>query len=265
VTAFVDWLARLPTLVLFLGLMIAGLLVALGLTLLSERAFEDEARTRASASVTTVVGVIAGLYAVLVAFVIVNEWQAFNDAQAHVSDESAALASASFNAGALSEPGRTQIQRSIVDYDRSVVCEEIPHLATHQGPSAPTRRALQELFGTVARSSPTEQSSTFYAETAKRLGDVAQARKSRINSASSPLPQLLLIVIAVTSLALIAAVSALDTRHRRWHAVITVALTFIVSLNLALVISLNRPFDGAAKVSDEPLREGLSARQLRCP
>ena len=88
----------------------AGLLVALGLTLVSERAFEDEARTRASASVTTVVGVVSGVYAVLIAFVIINKWQSFNDAQSHVSDESAALASASFNAGALSEPGRTQIQ-----------------------------------------------------------------------------------------------------------------------------------------------------------
>ena len=82
------------------------------------------------------VGVIAGLYAVLIAFVIVNEWQAFNDAQSHISDESATLASASFNTGALSEPGRAQIQRSIVDYDRSVVCDEIPYLTTHQGPSA---------------------------------------------------------------------------------------------------------------------------------
>ena len=116
----------------------------------------------------------------------------------------------------------------------------------------------------MARSSPTEQNSTFYAATVKRLGDVAQARRSRINAASSPLPKLLLVVIAVTSLALIAAVSALDTQHRRWHTVITVALTLIVSLNLALVISLNRPFDGAAKVSDEPLREGLAASQLRC-
>ncbi len=85
-----------------------------------------------------------------------------------------------------------------------------------------------------------------------------------MTSGRAPLPDLLLIVIAITSLGLIAAVSALDTQHRRWHLVFTVALTFIVALNLALVISLDRPFDGAAKVSDAPMREGVPAADLRC-
>ena len=64
-------------------------------------------RTRTSTSVITVVGVVAALYAVLVAFVIVNEWQAFNGAQAQVSSESGSLTAAYFDAGTLPEPVRT--------------------------------------------------------------------------------------------------------------------------------------------------------------
>jgi hypothetical protein len=264
VSSFVDWLVRLPTLVLFLGLMAMGLAIALSLTKVSERAFGDEVRSRTSPSVTTVVGVIAGLYAVLVAFVIVNEWQAFNSAQAQVSDESAALASAYVSASVLPEPSRTEVQRDLLAYDRSVVCVELPHLADHQGPMPETRRALERLVLTVARAEPVAHNASFYDSTVRSLSDITRARRGRINSAASPLPDLLLVVILVTSLALVAAVSALDTRHRGWHTVITVALTFIVALNLALVVSLDRPFDGAATVSDAPLREGVPAEALRC-
>jgi hypothetical protein len=69
---------------------------------------------------------------VLVAFVIVNEWQTFNDAQSTVSAESAALTTASFDAGVLPEPTRTQLQTALIAYDRSVICDEIPYLADHQ-------------------------------------------------------------------------------------------------------------------------------------
>ena len=56
----------------------------------------------------------------------------------------------------------------------------------------------------------------------------------------------------------------LDTQHRRWHLILTTALTILVALNLALVISLDRPFAGAATVSDAPLREGVPSALLRC-
>jgi hypothetical protein len=260
----IDWLVGLPTAVLFLGLMALGLAVAAGLSWLATRAIEDDVRTRTSTSVTTVVGVVAGLYAVLVAFVIVNEWQTFNDAQSQVSTESAAITAAYFGAGALPNGAGAPTQQALLAYDRSVVCDEIPYLADHEGPAAPTRRALQQLFETVASVPPAAQSSAFYASTVNELGQIASARRARINAAESPVPDLLLIVILVTSLALVAVASVLDTQHRRWHLILTTALTILVSLNLPLPITPNRPFDGAATISDAPLREGVPSALLRC-
>ena len=109
--SFVNWIVRLPPAVGFLVLMSIGLLVAIGFTLLVERAFRDDLWTRTSTSVATVVGVVAGLYAVLVAFVIVNEWQAYGNAQTQVSNESAALTTASENVSVLSEPARANLLR----------------------------------------------------------------------------------------------------------------------------------------------------------
>jgi hypothetical protein len=257
VSPVVDWLVRLPTGLGFLVLLAAGLVIALGCTWLAERAFHDDARTRTGTSITTVVGVVAGLYAVLVAFVIVNEWQAYVGAQTEVSNESAALTTMYENSSVLSQPSRTNIEAALSRYNHSVICDEIPYLATHQERSVATREALHGLFVTVARAESREHGSTFYRLAAEQLDDVAAARRGRINSAASPLPDLLLIVIVVTSIGLIAAVSALDTQHRRWHVFITIALTVIVALNLTLVLNLDRPFDGAAKVSVAPLREAV--------
>ncbi len=262
--ADVELLTRLPAIVLFVVLMVVGLGVAVGFTVLSERAFDDGVRSRTSTSVTAVVGVIAGLYAVLIAFVIVNEWQSFQDAQADVSHESAALASASFSAGVLPAAERAKVDAAIARYARSVVCVELPYLATHQGPARASRQAVRHLYSVVAAAAPAVQHPAFYESTVRSLEDLAQARRDRINAAVSPLPGLLLAVVAITSLGLIAAVSALDTQHRRWHLFITVALTFMVALNLVVILSLNRPFEGAAKVSDAPLREGIPAALLRC-
>jgi hypothetical protein len=161
VNDLVTWLVDLPTGVLFVGLLVAGMVCTIALSWLVRHFIEDDVRTKSSSSVTTVVGVVAGLYAVLVTFVIVNEWQTFNDAQAHVSAEAAALTAASFDTSVLPEPTRTTIRDAIVAYDRSVVCDEIPYLADHQGPNASTRAALRHLFEAVADAPPAAQESPF--------------------------------------------------------------------------------------------------------
>ena len=99
-----SWLDDQPVALVLLGLVAVSLGLAIALTLLAERVFEAEARSRTSTSMTTAVGVIAGLYVVLAAFVIVNEWQAFNDVQATISSESAGLADALANASVRPTP-----------------------------------------------------------------------------------------------------------------------------------------------------------------
>jgi hypothetical protein len=262
-SSVVSWLDDQPLALVLLGLLVVSLCVAIALTHLGERVFEPEARSRTSMSVTTTVGVVAGLYAVLAAFVIVNEWQAFNDAQTTISSESAAVADALANASVLPEPGRSQIEHALYAYDRSVVCDEIPYLGKHEEPSPQTQRALRNVYATVAQyGSPNP--SEFYSNEVDALSNITTARKARINSALSPIPDLLLAALLVTSLALLGAATALDTQHRRWHIAITTALCVIVALNFLLIVTLDRPFDGAATVKDAPLREGIPTALMRC-
>jgi hypothetical protein len=192
------------------------------------------------AALVLFVGVVAGLYAVMVAFVIVNEWQSFADAQAKTSDESAALAATYAAASTLNEPARSEIQGAVLHYVNTLVCDEFPpHLQEHTGPDGRAKDAALALYATAARHS-SAQPAVSYSTLVGELNDVATARRSRINAATSRLPNLLLVAIIVVSFALIATVSALDTRHRRWHLAITSALAVIIALDLTIVISLDR-------------------------
>jgi hypothetical protein len=57
--------------------------------------------------------------------------------------------------------------------------------------------------------------------------------------------------------------TVLDTQHRKAHLMILTALALLVSLTLALVVSLNLPFDGILPISDAPLRNFLQFRAAR--
>jgi uncharacterized membrane protein len=264
VSDLVGWLNGLPTVVLFLGMTAIGLVVGFGLSRLWPHVIEDDVRSRTSGSVITVIGVVAGIYAVLIGFVIVNEWQNFDDAQTNVSNESAAIATTVFAASTLPDPTREDLRKALVRYVRSVVCVELPALAEDPAPSRATALALRNVFRTVASAPADVQAAPLYGTVVDEIANVATARRARINDASSPVPDLLLIVIFLMSISLVAAVSVLDTQHKRWHLVLTIGVSILVALNLALVVALDRPFEGAATVSDAPYREGFPSASLRC-
>jgi NAD(P)-dependent dehydrogenase (short-subunit alcohol dehydrogenase family) len=144
------------------------------------------------------------------------------------------------------------------------VCDEVPYLVDHDGPSPRATAALREPYATVEAVTPTVKDSMFHMSAVDQLAEVSAARRERISSSSSGLPEELLIVVIATILVLVAVTSVLDTQHRRWHVALMAAVTLLVALNLALVLTLARPYDGAAEVSTAPLTDGVPAAALRC-
>jgi hypothetical protein len=145
-----------------------------------------------------------------------------------------------------------------------VVCVELPYLVDHDQPAPQSVAALRTLYSSVDDVAPAVQQTRFYESTVDSLADVSSARRARISSSASGLPDELLAVVIATSIVLLAVTSVLDTQHRRWHVALMAALTLLVAMNLALVVSLSRPYDGAAQVSTAPFTDGVPAAALRC-
>lgn len=258
--AFVD----LPVAVQLLVMLAIGLTVALLFSWLASRVLESDVRSRTATSVATVLGVVAALYAVLVAFVIVNEWQTFDTVQGHVSDEAATLAGIYYSARTLPEPASSRIQTQVLRYARSVLCDELPRLRDVGRSARETRDHMEVLFKEIAATHASEPHSPFHDVMAQQVTQLAGDRRDRIDSVGTAVPGLLITVIVASSIVLVAVASCLDTQHRRWHYVLTGAVTVVVVLNLTVIFALDQPYRGAATVSDAPLRDGIPAKIIAC-
>ena len=254
-SSLVSWLDEQPVVLVLLGLVAVSLGLAIALTHLAERVFEPEARSRTSTSMTTAVGVVAGLYAVLAAFVIVNEWQAFNDAQATISSESAGLADAlatraSCPTRPLADTARPLRLRPIGRVRRDPVPRDARGaLAANQASTTgPLHDRGSERFARPLRVLQPRGRRTFrHHDGSKSPDQLCLCRRFRTCCSQQSWSR------AWRSSA---TVSALDTQHRRWHIAITTALTVIVALNFLLIVTLDRPFDGAATVDDALCAKG---------
>ena len=73
-----------------------------------------------------VLGVVASLFGLLLAFVVVIEFQAFSSAEDNVAGEADGLAAIMRDSRSFEGPGGARVQASIGDYVRTVVREEWP-------------------------------------------------------------------------------------------------------------------------------------------
>jgi hypothetical protein len=258
--SFVD----LPVVVQLVVMLTVGLAVAALFSWLASRVLESDVRSRAGTTVATVLGVVAALYAVLVAFVIVNEWQTYNTVNANVSNEAASLAGIYYSARTLPEPASSRIQTQVLRYARSVLCDELPRLRDIGRSSRETRNHLEVLFGEIATTHAEDPHSPFHDVMAQQVAQLAGDRRDRIDSVGTTVPGLLIAVLVASSIVLIAVASCLDTQHRRWHFVLTGAVTVVVALNLTVIFALDNSYRGAAVVNDGPLRDGIPAKIIAC-
>ena len=59
-------------------------------------------------------------------------------------------------------------------------------------------------------------------------------------------------LLVVIGLVVMAVATFLDTRHRKSHLFILSALALVIWLTIALVITLDYPFSGLIRVTDDP-------------
>src|SRR5215831_3598492 len=95
------------------------------------------------------------------------------------------------------------------------------------------------------------------------LNSIVRSRSELVGSAKSTVPVTLLAILFVIGITVMAVAAPLDTRHRRSHILLMMSLALVVWLSLALVVSLDYPFNGFIKVSGTPVRDFVEFRSAR--
>ncbi len=257
-------LSSLPAIILFPLFAVLGIALTLLFDVIMRRLVAPETRERANSTASVTLQVTATIYAILIAFVIVDAYGQIRDVQSELSDKAAELSVVVANSRALPDTEGQAIRDAALAYARAVVDHGLPELEETGRPSQPADIKLEALFRVVQQVKPIDESDRVaFQATVTALDAVVRSRESLISSAKETIPDSLLGLLFVIGFTVMAIATMLDTQHRRSHLFILSSLALVIWLTLALVVSMDYPFSGPVRVTDQPVREFIEFRAAR--
>ena len=244
-----------------LVLVVVGLVV--GIVLLgvwAVRRFVPSTRDGFDAEVSSqMMGVVASLFGLLLAFVVVIEFQTFSSAGDNVqteADDLGAIVRDSYAFG----PGGVRIRTAIGDYARVVVDDEWPLMRKGKESDAAWDR-LDDVFASMQSYTPVSTSEVaFYDDSVRHLNAVLEARSNRLDSSgSSDLPALIAALILVGAVVILGYATLVGSKSSAFHAIGAGAIAVIIGFALVVLVALQFPFSGGLAVDSKPFREGALA------
>jgi Protein of unknown function (DUF4239) len=176
-----------------LGLSI--LIVLLGLYLVRRTVGVERLKTNHEVA-GFIIGIVGTIYAVLLAFIVIVEWEKHSQASTIVATEANVLGDLSRMAERLSAEQRKAVLTELVDYSQSVADDEWPLLAKGDS-SDKTSTLLNQLWKNyvIDQNPQTPVEAALYSESLRRVNDLSDSRRLRINASRDSLPQILWILL----------------------------------------------------------------------
>jgi hypothetical protein len=246
-------------LLLFVGLCVGAVLFGVWLV----RRLVPVTREGFDAEVSSqMLGVVGSLFGLLLAFLVVVEFQSFASAQDNASREADGLAQVIRDSRAFAPADRARVSAAAGDYARLVVRDEWPRLRDGHD-SARAWAGIDRLYAALQAARPSSPAaSAFYTDAVGRLGDVLQARRSRLAAASGGLSPLLGALMIVGALVLLGYAILVGSKRAGFHAIGAASLAVVVAFSLVVLVTLDHPFSGSLAIDSKPFRTGVLAQYV---
>lgn len=218
---------------------------------------------RTTTSVEGVIGIAAmvmTLFALVLAFVVVNLYDDYTSAGTDVTDEANALGAVVQDSRTFSPRAQDSIDRAVGRYVVEVRSREFRKLA--DGSTDP--RAQQFVSGVTdavqAYSPVTPAQSAFYRAAADQINSFLSERENRLDKASTIIPPPLLILLIFLGITTIAISLLITTGHLGVDVTLVATVALVVSAGFMTAVILQYPYSGSIAVSSDPFAHGsLSA------
>jgi Protein of unknown function (DUF4239) len=196
--------------------------------------------------------VTSGLYGLLIAFMVVNAWQAHNTAATRAEDEISALSNVMRDAGGLPDSLRAPVRADVLGYVNLVVAREWKSLARGQ-PDLASRARYEGIWARLYDFEPVSDTQrTFFGSLVDRMNDVGRARRLRVYSSRSQVPALLWAVMISGGALTVFLLYLYSSGRRRTQAAVIGIVAGFVGFAMFLIYALDEPFDGAMRLSTQP-------------
>lgn len=247
-------LNNVPTLWLAVGMV----LVAIGMTLLGLLLVRRAVELRQLRSQHDVAGfliaVVGVLYAVLLAFMVVIQWEQFAAAHDNANTEATAVGNLDRDAVALGPQGRG-LAVAVHDYATQIVSHEWPYMASHQEEAPKTDDYLNAVWKAVTTAQP--RGGTEASVVRQALSDVStasEARRTRVEDSASELPGPLWVVLLVGGVLTIGFTYFFGLESVRSQAAMLSTLAALIALSLFVILTLDLPFTGDVAIEPTALK-----------
>ncbi len=206
-------------------------------------------------------GLVGGMYGILVAFVIVALWSDFEEAREDIASEAIALADLSRLASTLPAPTGPQTQQRVIEYLELLTGEEWDRMA--EGTTSARADGLVNAIwaGIVSFEPRTERERNLHLASLHALDGFSDMRRLRVLMSRRALPSLLWVVLIAGGAIVLGFANFFGLRYPRSQSLMTGATAATVGLALYTVVALGHPYRGAIRVSRGEVQEVLTILQ----
>ncbi|SDH12953.1 Protein of unknown function [Lentzea fradiae] len=228
------------------------------LVVVTRRFGSDEVSEKNLGAGGSVFSIVAGLHAVLVAFILIALFDSANAAEEQVQREANALVAVNWSAGSLPEPARSKVDQLTRDYVATVVDDEWPRM--QEGEEVGNRGwvTLNLLKETIATAAPDgswqEDRKT---EAANQLWDVYQARQERLDAADNGVKPVVWLALLIGTVLSLLFPFLFGGPNLVSQLLITVTLTSTLVLLLFAIYQLQNPYSGGVLIPPDAFTSAL--------
>jgi hypothetical protein len=196
-----------------------------------------------------IIAIIGVVYAVLLAFIAVAAWAAFDNADTLVQQEANLVGNLYRDTVAISEPARSEMRQALSNYLDTVVDREWP--AQQAGKVDPVAwPALEKLHGIVTGiDAQTRSQAVVEAEMLRTLNNLYTARRSRLLAASDGIPDTIWWILVMGGVITVAFSFFFGMPSMGMHYAMTGVLALSMALVMVLIVALDWPFRGEVSIS----------------
>ena len=197
------------------------------------------------------------LYAVLMAFAVIVVWEKFALAEADVANEAGAAATIYRLVGGIEgEAGRT-LHREMTHYLETAINDD--WAAMERGHASDTAtRSLDALYTAVLAYKPTDiRGVTLFGEIVQQLNLMTEARRARLVKASGIVPTVIWIVLCFGAIVTVGFTFFFGAANVRAQSIMTGGVALLVFSGLFVIVAIDHPFAGAARVPPHALVDVL--------
>lgn len=207
-----------------------------------------------SDSLGTYMQTLGGIYAVLLAFVVVVVWGQFNDARGYVNREATALVELYRIAGGLPADACATIRAGLRDYVTGVLDEEWDAMTrSDEHVIEKIGQRLDRVWSALHTCRPLDECGhTTYAEMLGRYNDLTEIRTNRLTAATAKIPVAMNVLLYTGALIMVVSVYLLPIDRFWLHATVTAGFAGAVAHILFLIYDLDDAFAGDYQVSRGP-------------